>query len=191
LRSIMLLNPFLDLGEYNEEGDFITPRVERFPKDLITPIPKDLKDRLPQAANAAAALMAGGMEIDMSVEDEQNAEDIFSDRQVLTPELVQNPAIVLKLSALLSEYDHRVVKNAAQLRQYTTNKLIELSHHKNPSTQLRALELLGKITEVGLFTERTHVTVEHQTTAQIQEELKKTVAILLDPSEYKTVTENE
>lgn len=186
----MLLNPFLDLGEYNEEGDLITPRVERFAESMITPLPKELKDRLPQAANATAALMAGGMQVEMTVEDEQNAEDIFSERAVLTPELVQNPAVILKLSALLSEYDHRVVKNAAQLRQYATNKLIELSHHKNPGTQLRALELLGKITEVGLFTERTHVTVEHQTTAQIQADLKKTIEILLDPEDYKTVEQD-
>ena len=34
------------------------------------------------------------------------------------------------------------------------------------------MELLGKITDVGLFTERSEVTVTHQTTDDIREKLR-------------------
>jgi hypothetical protein len=37
---------------------------------------------------------------------------------------------------------------------------------------MKALELLGKISDVGLFAERTEVTVTHQTTEDLRETLR-------------------
>jgi hypothetical protein len=37
---------------------------------------------------------------------------------------------------------------------------------------MKALELLGKISDVGLFAERTEVTVTHQTTDDLRETLR-------------------
>jgi hypothetical protein len=54
-----------------------------------------------------------------------------------------------------------------------TNKLIIETENADPRVRLRALELLGKITDVGLFTERKEVTVTHQNTGDIQEKLRE------------------
>jgi hypothetical protein len=40
-------------------------------------------------------------------------------------------------------------------------------------SRLRALELLGKITDVGLFTERKELTVTHQNSGDVQEKLRE------------------
>jgi hypothetical protein len=37
---------------------------------------------------------------------------------------------------------------------------------------MRALELLGKISDVGLFAERKEVTITHQNTTELQEKLR-------------------
>ena len=37
---------------------------------------------------------------------------------------------------------------------------------------MRALELLGKISDVGLFAERKEVTITHQNTSEIQQKLR-------------------
>jgi hypothetical protein len=39
--------------------------------------------------------------------------------------------------------------------------------------RLKALELLGKISDVGLFAEKSEVTITHQTTDDLKEKLRK------------------
>ena len=46
---------------------------------------------------------------------------------------------------------------------------------------MRALELLGKISDVGLFTEKSEVTITHQTTDDIKEKLRGKLAKLVNP----------
>jgi len=44
------------------------------------------------------------------------------------------------------------------------------------------LELLGKISDVGLFTEKTEITITHQTTDDLKENLRLKLAKLVNPS---------
>jgi hypothetical protein len=60
----------------------------------------------------------------------------------------------------------------SQIRAYVTNKLLEESDNPDPRIRMKALELLGKISDVGLFAERTEVTVTHQTTEDLRETLR-------------------
>jgi predicted nucleotide-binding protein (sugar kinase/HSP70/actin superfamily) len=48
---------------------------------------------------------------------------------------------------------------------------------------MRALELLGKISDVGLFTEKSEVTITHQTTDDIKEKLRAKLAKIVNPEE--------
>ena len=50
-------------------------------------------------------------------------------------------------------------------------------------TRMRALELLGKISDVGLFTEKSEVTITHQTTDDIKEKLRAKLAKIVNPEE--------
>lgn len=85
----------------------------------------------------------------------------------------------LKLTALLNEYDRQVVKDVFQLRTYITNRLVEISGCGNTKDELRALELLGKISDVGLFVEKSEINITTTSPAQIEHAIKEKLNRLL------------
>lgn len=96
-----------------------------------------------------------------------------------TTAIANTPGSVQHLKEILSEYDHIVVKSAVQIRTFVTNRLIEESTNPDAKIRMRALELLGKIGDVGLFVERTEITVKHKTTVELQSSIKERITKLL------------
>jgi len=74
-----------------------------------------------------------------------------------------------------------VVKSATQVRHLVTNKLIEETENPDPRIRIRALELLGKISDVGLFAEKSEVTITHQTTDDLKDRLREKLTRLVNP----------
>jgi hypothetical protein len=105
----------------------------------------------------------------------------------------------LKLTALINEYDRQVVKDVFQLRTYITNRLIEISGCGSTKEELRALELLGKISDVGLFVEKSEINVTLTSPAQLEHAIKEKINRILgrenieiDEAEFEEeVEENE
>jgi len=93
------------------------------------------------------------------------------------------PASIKMAGAIIEEFNHSVVESSKQLRNLVTNKLIMESENPDPRVRMRALELLGKISDVGLFTEKSEVTITHQTTDDIKEKLRGKLAKLVNPPE--------
>lgn len=93
------------------------------------------------------------------------------------------PASMLLTASILKEFSHRVVTEAVEIRHLVTNKLLLESEHPDARIRLKAIELLGKITDVGLFTEKTEVTVTHQSTDDLRAKLKKKLHRLIDPND--------
>jgi hypothetical protein len=62
-----------------------------------------------------------------------------------------------------------------------TNKLIEETENPDPRIRIRALELLGKVSDVGLFAEKSEVTITHQTSDDLKEKLREKLARLVNP----------
>ena len=86
----------------------------------------------------------------------------------------------------MKDFGHSVVKSATQVRHLVTNKLIEETENPDPRIRIRALELLGKISDVGLFAEKTEVTITHQTTDDLKERLREKLTRLVNPEpEYE------
>ena len=96
----------------------------------------------------------------------------------IAPAQVFNTYTAVKLGSILSEYDKKVVEDSAQLRTYVTNKLVEASDCGDMKLELRALEMLGKISDVGLFTEKTEITINH-TTDSLEHAIKDKIARIL------------
>jgi len=75
-----------------------------------------------------------------------------------------------------------VVQTAKQIRTYVTNKLIVDSTHPDPRIRLKCYEMLGKISDVGLFTDKSEVTMRHRPTEELEqllrERLMKTIEAL-------------
>jgi len=72
------------------------------------------------------------------------------------------------------------VKDAVQVRHLVMNKLVQETENPDPRIRIRALELLGKITDVGLFTDRSEVTVTHQTADDLRARLREKLTKLKD-----------
>ena len=97
-------------------------------------------------------------------------------RQILKSKDLRNLAelpneTTLYLRELVSRYDYEVVKSLADLKIYTTHKLLELSNSPNEKIQLGALKLLGEVDGVDAFKKRTEITVQQRTNEEIEREI--------------------
>ena len=124
------------------------------------------------ACQTALELNKLGMPIEMDEDDEIFAEKIFTG-EIPRPSTKQifKPGVAVKLGAILEEYDVEIAKSSAQLRTVATNKLIELIDDPDPKVRLKAVEMIGKIADVGLFAERTEITITHKSTEELEKEL--------------------
>ena len=95
---------------------------------------------------------------------------------------------LMHLEEILGEFDKKVVQSAVQLRIYVTNRLIKESADPDPKIRIRALELLGRISDVGLFTDRTELTITHRATTDLESKLREKLQKLLEgaPAIVKT-----
>lgn len=122
------------------------------------------------------ALLAGEDD-ETIVEDLVNsfAKDEEKTNKAITTHSFSNlrPAVILQIDESLTEFSHSVVKNAIQIRHFVTNKLLLEASNPNAQVRIRALELLGKISDVGLFTERSEVTVTHRSTDDLRKSLRE------------------
>lgn len=150
----------------------------------------DLIQTARAAAAAASLLEQYGLEPVPTEDDKktaaalatQYAKDPMATSAAATPaRMSRQTPTALKLTAdILNRFGHAVVKDAVQVRHMVTNKLIDETENPDPRIRLRALELLGKITDVGLFTERSEVTVTHQTTDDIRERIREKLNAMKD-----------
>jgi hypothetical protein len=99
----------------------------------------------------------------------------------------QKPAVYKNVKSILDEYSLRVVDNAMQIRLLVTNKLILDSDSPDDRTRLRALEMLGKITDVGLFTEKSEVTITHRSTEDLVSSIRSKLHRLMHPDDVTDV----
>jgi len=86
---------------------------------------------------------------------------------------VEVPAAVKHLVGMLTAYDWAFVDQAKHIRGYCIAQLLEEVKHPDAKIRLRALELLGKVTEVALFTERVEVKKTELSDAELQAEIDK------------------
>jgi hypothetical protein len=79
------------------------------------------------------------------------------------------------LNDLLDKYNNQVIEDAVKLRTYVKTRLIEESDASNPdskaSDRLKALESLGKLSDLGMFKETVEVNVNTKSTEELKEEL--------------------
>ena len=96
---------------------------------------------------------------------------------------IQTPAAVKHLVGMLTAYDWEFVHQAKELRGYAVAKLVEECESPNANIRLKALGLLGKVTEIGLFTDKIEVKKTDMTEAEIDQRLKEKLAKFMDVSD--------
>ena len=160
----------------------IIPETNKpLPDDFESEEPTTLDGKVKVVAATAKVLVDAGADIPVSSQEKQEAANIF--KQFTDPEAkntlnasvnkaLSTPATVQHLFMMLSDYDHQVVQEAVQLRRFVTNKLIEDAGLTDPRHRLKALELLGKISDVGLFSEKTEITVKNLSQEDLEAQIK-------------------
>lgn len=155
-----------------------TPRINYdIPYAEFTPTFINLEDRV-LAAFRALEEVDGFAE--PTEEERETSRAVFTGRRTVTDEMLASPGMVTHLAAILNEYDKTVVKSAAQLRTYITNKLILESENADPRIRIKSLEMLGKISDVGLFTDKTEITMRHRPTEELEQMLRERLTKVIE-----------
>jgi len=163
----------------------------------------DLRERAEAACRTAEQLAEHGLDIEPDFEDTQNAAKLavaYAEDPEKTSKTVNSaraatltPASLVATSHILNEFGHQVVKSAVQVRHLVTNKLIDETENPDARVRIRALELLGKISDVGLFAEKSEITITHRTTDEIRDSLREKLIKLRnqEPIEDAVVIDQE
>lgn len=83
-------------------------------------------------------------------------------------------------SAFIKSYGHNLAADVMEVRAALTNKLLEIANCGDTKYELRALELLGKHSDIGLFTERSEITVNYKSPDALEAAIKERVKRLLN-----------
>ena len=149
----------------------------------------DLRERAEAACRSALLLEKHGLDLEPTAEDREVAAKLttaYAEDPERTSKLTSNvrastltAASLINIRDYLDEYGKAVVTHAVEMRHLVTNRLLEESRHPDARIRVRALELLGKHSDVGLFTEKQEVTITHQTTDELKERLRSKLQRLI------------
>jgi len=89
---------------------------------------------------------------------------------------IKTPAAVRHLTGMLTAYDWEFVQQAKEIRGYAVSKILEEVEHPDARIRLRALELLGRVTEVALFTDRVEVKKTELKDSELDDKIKEKLA---------------
>ena len=152
-----------------------------------------LKNQVAAASTTALELAEHGLDITPTKEDKDVAAKLavaYADNPEKTSKKASHknistltPASLVLTNSILQEFGHSVAESATQIRHLVTNKLLLESENADPRIRMRALELLGKISDVGLFAEKSEVTITHQSTEDLREKLRSKLEKLVNPAE--------
>jgi len=159
-----------------------------FPFDTTPEELDDFRAKAEAMLNTVEELERNGLDVEVTDDDRIQSHGMMLEESIPSPKNI-TPASVKHLNAILSEYDKEVLDVHRRLRNYVTNKFVLETQDSDPKVRLKALEMLGKINGVGLFSDRIDVTVTHRTVKDIETELRKTLELY--EGEYIDVTESK
>ena len=83
------------------------------------------------------------------------------------------PGAAKALDKLLRRFDYTLANSTNKMRQYVLFKLFELAENEDPRLQIKAVEMLGKVSEIGLFTTKVEVAAADRPTGDLESELNE------------------
>jgi hypothetical protein len=92
----------------------------------------------------------------------------------------QTPTTAFAAAAFLKTYGAQLAMDVATARAAITNKLMEIANCGDVKFELKALELLGKHSDIGIFTTRSEVTINYKDPADLENAIKERVKRLLN-----------
>jgi hypothetical protein len=177
----------------------VEPNLDKpIPVNAYPQAGKTTTERMKIAGNTALLLKELGIDETVTPEEEAQAKAMFDKLDETEknsdpkPEekVIKQVGVALKLGGYISEYEKQVVADKIQVRTVVVNRLMEISQDEDNKTALKALELLGKASD--LFTERSEITITHKTSDELKAAIKERIAQLMQMQKLdnKNKTEN-
>jgi len=157
------------------------------------PLPYDMSDQeapthvdaMKVAANTADLLDELGGDISLpEVEDEK---DEHAMKALMEQALRKGNSKALQTTVggraaqqFMKNYAGELSADTARIRSALTNKLMELADHGDPKIELKAIELLGKHSDIGMFTERSEININYNSPEALEKAIKDRVKRLLN-----------
>jgi hypothetical protein len=154
------------------------------------PIPYDTSDqeldafadKLASIGNTAELLESLGAPVEATkgtLSEEAALIDKALTQQTIAPLKASLPA-ALGAASFLKAYGQSRALDIDQVRAALTNKLLEIADCGETKYELKAIELLGKHSDIGLFTERSEITINHTNPDSLEAAIKERVKRLLN-----------
>ncbi len=160
----------------------VTP-TDEFPLPFSTDdeTPDTFVDEVAVAANTADLLEQLGAPLEVKPSDlaqEQALIKSVVDQHAKEP--LKNYGTALAASGFLRTYGQNLAFDASQVRAALTNKLLEIAACGEPKFELKAIELLGKHSDISLFTQRSEININYNSPEALESAIKERVKRLLN-----------
>jgi len=153
----------------------------QIPYNIEDEKPATFKDELTVTANTVDLLEGLGMQVETSPEDAEKTKKLVT--AAITGQkasALQQPSAAFAAREFLKAYGNQLALDVHEVRSAMTAKLMEIANCGDPKFELRALELLGKHSDIGLFTERSEITVNYKSSGDLENAIKDRVKRLLN-----------
>jgi hypothetical protein len=153
------------------------------------PVPYDISDEVSPTFLEEMAVAGATVELQIDLGASLELEPDEADKQkTLLNEVIKNqklknlrdPNTAFAAAAFLRTYGAQLALDAASARAAITNKLMEIANCGDPKFELKALELLGKHSDIGIFTERSEITINYKNPEDLENAIKERVKRLLN-----------
>jgi hypothetical protein len=151
------------------------------PYDWEDEEPTTFVDELAVAGETAELMALLGAPIEVSPEDYEREKKLLDAvvKDKNTAPLTQiNTAYAA--AAFLRTYGQSTALDANQARSAITHKLMEIANCGETKYELKALELLGKHSDIGLFTNKSEININYNSPEALENAIKERVKRLLN-----------
>jgi hypothetical protein len=122
-----------------------------------------------------------GTPVEVSPEDHEREKRLFENvvkKQDKEP--LQRVNTAYAAAAFLRTYGQSMALDANQARSAITHKLMEIANCGDTKFELKALELLGKHSDIGLFTNKSEININYNSPEALENAIKERVKRLLN-----------
>ena len=163
-----------------QEADFIPDLIQG--QASFTPLDPLTPAETLNAQIKTSQWLASLAEEDEDIMDEAKQEkvaDAFNALTTSNPNAKQKlleldlPEEIKSAVGMVTAYQWRFIEQAEQLRSMSVAKIVKETDHPDARIRLKALEMLGKVTEVALFTDRVQIKTDEISDEELDAKIKE------------------
>jgi hypothetical protein len=172
----LLLQHLVSAAEADFIPDLISGGADFTPLDPLTPA--QTLSAQNKTSDWLKSLVEDDEEIMNQAQQEKTADafnalvtqDPSAKRKLLELDL---PEEIKTAVGMVTAYQWKFVEQAEELRSMSVAKIVKETDHPDAKVRLKALELLGKVTEVALFTDRVQIKNEEISDEELDAKIKE------------------